>query len=156
MDTDPRAFGDNFQSSLRPATQLLNEIVTISKDYQSLLSRNLGINATDMAVIEQVMMTGPQSPSVLARRLALSAAAMTAVVDRLVAFGHVTRSPNPTDRRGVLVNATPASVERALNRVMPVAIAIDGVLDEFDDAQQDVIALYLQRVAVVHRERFPH
>ncbi len=152
MDTDPLAFSDNFQSSLRTPSLLMTEIISVSKQYQSQLARNLGINSTDLAVLEQVMMTGPQSPSALARRLGLSAAAMTTVVDRLVASENVVRAPHPTDRRGVIVSPTPAAVQRGLDDVMPVMISIDGALNDFDEAQQEIIARYLRRVADLHRE----
>jgi DNA-binding MarR family transcriptional regulator len=101
------------------------------------------------------MMSGPQSPTELARRLQVSAAAVTTIVDRLEAHGHVTRTRHPTDRRGILVAATRGSVDRALRTLIPVAQAIDSALDQFDEAERAAIARYLESVARLQREALP-
>lgn len=49
------------------------------------------------------------SPRELTRYLGVSTASMTAIIDRLERSGHVTRRPHPSDRRSILVVATPAS-----------------------------------------------
>jgi DNA-binding MarR family transcriptional regulator len=49
------------------------------------------------------------SPSELTRYLGVSTASTTAIIDRLEESGHVTRMPHPTDRRSILVVATPES-----------------------------------------------
>ena len=72
--------------------------------------------------------------------------AATTSIDRLVALGHVTREPHPTDRRGTLVVPQPASRDRAMARLMPMIMGIDAELDEFTEAEQATIARYLERV----------
>jgi len=49
------------------------------------------------------------SPTDLSKRLHISTASTTLLVDRLVHSGHVKRSPHPTDRRSVLLVATQSS-----------------------------------------------
>ncbi|MFX6803908.1 hypothetical protein ABTH20_20845, partial [Acinetobacter baumannii] len=70
----------------------------------------------------------------------------TAAIDRLVALGHVTRAPHPTDRRSLLVVPTEASVQRAMSRLAPMIAGVDAVLDDFTDDEQAVITRYLERV----------
>jgi len=50
-------------------------------------------------------------PTQLAARLGITSASMTSLVDRLVAAGHVTREPHPSDRRAVIIRPTPGADE---------------------------------------------
>ncbi|GGH91326.1 MarR family winged helix-turn-helix transcriptional regulator [Arthrobacter liuii] len=50
-------------------------------------------------------------PTELAARLAITSASMTSLVDRLVAGGHVTREPHPSDRRAVILRPTPGAAD---------------------------------------------
>ncbi|UUL77460.1 MarR family winged helix-turn-helix transcriptional regulator [Pseudarthrobacter sp. Fe7] len=50
-------------------------------------------------------------PTELAARLGITSASMTSLVDRLVAGGHATREPHPSDRRAVILRPTPGADE---------------------------------------------
>lgn len=50
--------------------------------------------------------TGPSTQQALAVALAVTPRNVTGLVDGLVASGHVTREPHPTDRRATLVTPT--------------------------------------------------
>jgi len=154
MEPDPpaAAFDDAYRVALRPQTLLVQDVIGLSRQFAAATSRAIGLNATDTAALGEVMMSGPQSPTELARRLQVSTAAVTTIVDRLEAAGHVTRTQNPTDGRGVLVSATPESIDRALRTLIPVARAIDSALDQFDDAERAVISRYLESVAARQRD----
>lgn len=148
-------FGDVYRIALRPPTLLVQEVIGLNKAFESATARDMGVNGTDMAALGEVMMSGPLSPTQLARRLSVSTAAVTTIVDRLEAGGHVVRAKHPTDRRAVLVTPTPESVARAMRDLMPVAQAIDSALDEFDDAEREVIARYLTAVTVQQAAALP-
>jgi len=113
------------------------------------------VNPTDLEAMEELIRDGALSPTELARRLGISTAAVTTVVDRLSAVGHVTRERNPDDRRGVLVVPSPASVQRAMATLMPMILGMDRVLGEFDDEEKATITAYLGRVAGVYRDQLP-
>ncbi len=138
-----------FQS--RPPTALLREIIDVTDEFEAHVGRELAVNPTDLQAMEHLIMSGPLSPTELARRLGISTAAVTAVVDRLVAVERVSRAQHPTDRRGVLVVPAPKSIARAMGTLMPMIAGIDGVLDEFSEAEQETIAAYLERVIEVYR-----
>lgn len=138
-----------FQS--RPPTALLREIIDVTDEFEAHVGRELSVNPTDLQAMEHLIMSGPLSPTELARRLGISTAAVTAVVDRLVAVEHVSRAQHPTDRRGVLVVPAPKSIARAMGTLMPMIAGIDGVLDEFSETEQETIAAYLERVVSVYR-----
>lgn len=139
----------------RPETRLLREFLEISEEFEAHVGRQLTVNPTDLQAMEHLIMSGPLTPSELARRLGITAAAVTAVVDRLIAVGHASRTQHPTDRRAVVVVPNPASVTRAMTALMPMIMGIDAVLDEFDEDERAVIRAYLERVLEVYRAQLP-
>jgi DNA-binding MarR family transcriptional regulator len=147
--------GQRGSVEVHPATALLREILDLTGDFERHLGRELTVNPTDLEAMEELIRDGALSPTELAKRLGISTAAVTTVVDRLTAVGHVTREPNPADRRGVLVVPAPASVQRAMATLMPIILGMDRVLGGFDEEQQDTITEYLGRVAAVYREQLP-
>ena len=134
------------------ATRLLREFLDVSELFERALGAELEVNATDLEAMEHLLMSGPLGPSELSRRLGISTASTTIAIDRLVALGHVTREPNPHDRRGVLVVPQEASRERAMGRLMPMILGLDAELDHFTEEQQAAITLYLRRVVDLYRQ----
>lgn len=68
------------------------------------VSRMLGINRTDLRVLDILERTGPLTAGRLAELASLSTGAVTAVIDRLESAGHVHRARDPADRRRVIVD----------------------------------------------------
>jgi DNA-binding MarR family transcriptional regulator len=86
------------------------------------------------------------APSILAEAIVCTSGAMTKLVDRLEKAGHVSRSPDPNDRRGVLVR-----LEATGNRVANAAArsyqkARDRVLGQLDPSSAESIQMNLQRL----------
>jgi DNA-binding MarR family transcriptional regulator len=134
---------------------LLREFLTLSDGLEARLARTLAVNRTDLDAMELLIEFGPMSPTELARRLQITPAAATLVVDRLVAVGHVDRVPHATDRRAVQIVPRPASVARAMGALMPIIGEVDAVLDRFDDEQRATIERYLESVMAVYRSHVP-
>lgn len=133
------------------ATLLLRELIDVTDDFERALGDELGVNNTDLSAMQHLISAGPLSPSELAGRLTLSSAAVTTVIDRLEGLGHAARTPHPSDRRGVLVVAAPASVGRALGRILPMVAQIDETIRSFGPDEQRVITEYLTRVVETYR-----
>lgn len=138
-------------AGLRSATTLLRDILDVQDDFRAELGGRLTVNATDLAAMELLIARGPMSPSALAGKLGLTTAGATSVVDRLAALNHVSRQPNPDDRRSVRVVPNPRSVETAVGVIAPMIVAVDDVLDRFAPEQQRAITEYLEGVARVYR-----
>ncbi|TQJ29886.1 DNA-binding MarR family transcriptional regulator [Microbacterium sp. SLBN-146] len=136
---------------MRRSTVLLRELLELSDDFERRLGQELSVNPTDLEAMEHLLMSGPLGPSELSRRLSISTASTTKVVDRLVELGHVTREDHPTDRRSVLVVPTATSRARALSVLMPMIFEIDAELDNFTAEQQHTITTYLEGVVSVYR-----
>jgi len=137
--------------AVHPATTLLRDILDLTGDFERHLGRALTVNPTDLEAMEELIRDGALSPTELARRLNMSTAAVTTVVDRLTAVGHVSREPNPDDRRGILVVPRPESVRKAMATLMPMILGMDAVVSGFDEDERDTITAYLRAVADVYR-----
>lgn len=135
----------------RPATRLLRDLLDVTEDFERSLGTQLTVNPTDLDAMQQLIMSGPLSPTDLARRIGLSPAATTTVIDRLEALRHVRREPNPSDRRGIRVVPSEASRARAMATILPMIMGVDRVLDDFTPDEQVIITRYLERVVDVYR-----
>jgi DNA-binding MarR family transcriptional regulator len=77
-------------------------------------SQILGINRTDMRVIDIVTRKGRATAGEVAKEAALTTGGVTAVVDRLERVGYLQRVRDPDDRRRVWLEATPKLWERTM------------------------------------------
>ena len=145
-DQQTPRFGDT-----HPATLLLREFLDVTADFEHGLGEELTVNPTDLTAMQHLIVAGSLSPTALAQRLNLSSGAVTTVIDRLESLGHVHRTPNPLDRRGTLVVPTPASVGRAMSRIIPMVTEVDRAIGDFEPAEQAVITRYLERVVDAYR-----
>jgi DNA-binding MarR family transcriptional regulator len=69
------------------------------------------------------------TPGALLRETMVTSGTMTNRVDRLVTRGFVDRSPDPSDRRGVLVRLTPSGKQ-----------AVDGALETLLASERDLLS----------------
>ena len=133
----------------------LREISTLSNRFQKHVGRSLSVNDTDLSAMEHLMTEGPLSPSDLARRLDISTAATTVVVDRLAALGHVHREPHAHDRRKVVVVPSPASVQAAFETLIPMLAGISGVASRLSEGDRATVERFLADVIAVYSAAIP-
>jgi DNA-binding MarR family transcriptional regulator len=81
----------------------------------------LGVNRTDLRCLELLLRREAAMPSELGTALGLTTGSVTAMLDRLEKLGYLTRSPDPTDRRKVVVRITPEAARRAYEIYGPLA-----------------------------------
>src|SRR5215470_12850067 len=67
---------------------------------------SLGINRTDLNLIDVLRSRGPLPASQLARAVGLTSGGLSIALDRLERVGYVRRSQHPDDRRRVIIEAT--------------------------------------------------
>ncbi|WP_241978717.1 MULTISPECIES: MarR family winged helix-turn-helix transcriptional regulator [Cryobacterium] len=142
-------------ASLPPAAAIgvcLHEIVQLSRAFERQVGQALEVNSTDLSAMEHLMQEGPLTPSELSRRLDISTAATTLVVDRLVALGHAQRHPHASDRRKVVVVPAPSSVVRAFEELRPVIGGVAALAEDLSAAERNVVAEFLARVVGVYRD----
>jgi DNA-binding MarR family transcriptional regulator len=79
------------------------------------------LNETDMRALRLLVAAKnqgtPMTAGALAEQLAITTAAVTKLLDRLAAAGHIERLPHPSDRRAVVVTITQATHEQVRDAV---------------------------------------
>jgi DNA-binding MarR family transcriptional regulator len=106
-----------------------------------------GLHPSDLAAITHLR--GSEVPLTmrgLGERLELSPGAITALVDRLEARGHVARGSDPSDRRRVTVELAPSAHELAGQFFGELAARVAAELEDFDGDELATIARFLERM----------
>jgi DNA-binding MarR family transcriptional regulator len=90
----------------------------------------------------------------LARRAGLHPATMTGILDRLERGGWIDRSRDPSDRRGVVVEAARGRGAEILRLYLVdsgMNTAMDQICSEYDDKELELLAGFLRRTADASR-----
>jgi DNA-binding MarR family transcriptional regulator len=140
-----------FEGRVHPATMLLREVIDSSETYSKLVGSKLDVNETDFAAMEELIENGPMTAGDLAKAVGISPGSATVMIDRLVAVGHVTREPNPNDRRGIVVVPNPKSVVAAWKHISPLIEASEEALKEFSENEKQAIEKYLVAMLEVYK-----
>jgi DNA-binding MarR family transcriptional regulator len=99
-----RHLGDTGRSGLFTR---LARVGLLLDDFQHRTLDPFGLRFVDFSVLRVLQLSGDMTPSALADLTLRSTGGMTQIVDRLVRDGLVQRTPDPTDRRRVVVALTP-------------------------------------------------
>lgn len=126
---------------------VLGELMRLSGAVSQILARQLGLSLTDLTALHHLVGRAPLGPAELGRRLGMSSASATVLVDRLERAGHVRRRRDPADRRRIVLQVTDTAAARSLDAVRPLTEAITAIGDELDEPTRHVIATYLARAA---------
>jgi DNA-binding MarR family transcriptional regulator len=103
-----------------------------------------GVNRTDLRLLGAVLQ-GPLTAGQVAEAVRLSPAAATTAIQRLVARGHLTRDPDPDDRRRAVVALTASARELAERIYGPVGEAGVSAMRSWSAAELELIADFLER-----------
>lgn len=103
-------------SSSQQGNKLGNAFSLAVVMFHQAVAEKSGLNVTDYKCLGTVLQHQPVTPGELARIIGLSTAAMTTVIDRLERAGFVLRSPDPKDRRRMLITA---DAEKVASEVTP-------------------------------------
>ncbi|GAA1211040.1 MarR family winged helix-turn-helix transcriptional regulator [Pseudonocardia alaniniphila] len=121
--------------------------------FHEAVGTRLGLSAADQRALALVTGEAPMTAGRLAQLTGLTPGAVTGLVDRLERAGHVRRSPDPADRRRVLVvpvrgrRADPGDAFAELGRDMA------GFMAKYDEHELAVIADYVRNtIDVLERQ----
>jgi DNA-binding MarR family transcriptional regulator len=108
---------------------------------------SMGMGETDLLALRYVLRAEREgellTPGMLAKRLGISTASTTVLIDRLERSGHLARRPHPTDRRSLVVVSTTdsdAEVRKTLGRMHRAMI---DVVDALDPEELVAVARFL-------------
>lgn len=92
------------------------------------------------------------TPSQLTERSMVTSAAVAQRLNRLVAAGFVTRSPNPDDARGTHVTLSVAG-QHLVERALPTHVATEeALLRSLDEGERAQLAALLQKLLANHEK----
>lgn len=138
----------------------LRSLVLAVQMYADDVGHHLGLHRSDlmaMNLVSQASARGSSlTPSQVAKSMSLSAAAVTALVDRLERVGHLMRHPDPADRRRVRLDVSQQAqdVSRAMFRPMNDELA--EVMSRYSEAELALVSQMLQEFTqAVQRAQTP-
>ena len=111
-----------------------------------------GLSESDIEALEVLIDTGAATAGRLSELMGLSTGAVTRVIDRLEQSGYVRRTPDPADRRRVVVELVPdkiAAVQATLSRIGQAGAT---EISHYTEAQLALIDDFLSRMAAITRE----
>ncbi|GAA4486131.1 MarR family transcriptional regulator [Rhodococcus olei] len=136
------------------ALALVHRVRRLSADldqFGSAFAGRNGLHATDLrallALLEADRSGTDATPGWLAAELGLGSAATTAVLDRLVRAGHVTRAPDRTDRRRVLVRVQEQARYLGWSYFGPLVGRLASPLGGFDADEMAAVQRFLDAMA---------
>jgi DNA-binding MarR family transcriptional regulator len=113
-----------------------------TQDFDDAVGRRYDLNAADRRCLG-VIAEGPRSAGDIAAQTALTPASVTTLIDRLEARKLVRRSPDPTDRRRVLVEATDKSRKLIAATYLPIARAGAEMLSAYSATELKTIRRFV-------------
>jgi DNA-binding MarR family transcriptional regulator len=122
----------------------MREHASAATRYAAAVAKRMGIGASELAALEHLEAAGPMTPGQLGGRLSMTAGAVTALLDRLEARGHVERSPNPDDRRSAIVRETEKGRDDSLAHLWPYIEEMMRIEQGFTEDEQAVISRFIK------------
>jgi DNA-binding MarR family transcriptional regulator len=120
------------------------------------VAAHLGVNRTDLRCLDVLMRMGTATAGQLAAELDLTTGSVTALLDRLARLGYLTRTPDPADRRRVVIRPTAMMVERATELYGPIAREGAREVARYSVAELELLLDFLRRsrrLQEEHRDR---
>lgn len=124
----------------------LRDLLTTGARVNHVVARRAGISDTELVTLEHLSRE-QIGPAEVARRLEVSTAAATGIVDRLVSRGHVERRPHAADRRRTELVLTESGRREVVSHLLPMFIGLDRLDRGFTDEERAVVERYLRGAA---------
>ena len=109
------------------------------------VARVMGLSPNDVWALEHLLADGPLGPAELARRLGMTTASATILLDRLESVGHIERRPHPTDRRRLIVAPTAQANHDAYRAIASFLEDLDAAEADLTPEERRTVARYLER-----------
>lgn len=114
-----------------------------------------GLHLTDVQCINLLELLGPSTPGTLAQCTGLTTGGVTVMLDRLEKAGYIKRSPNPNDRRSILVSVNPKKLKAIHAPYDHVHRQTVALFSEFPETELQVIARFFSRLNALRADREP-
>jgi DNA-binding MarR family transcriptional regulator len=114
---------------------------------RAVLSASVGLSGQEFNAVMLIERGDHTTPKLLAQSLDITTGAVTAMTDRLVSAGLIERSPNPSDRRSLLLHLSPLGARACAAIYEQYTAALARVLDASGDLDTAAMTAFLERTA---------
>lgn len=115
--------------------------------FHQAVAEQSGLNITDYKCLGIIAHSNSLSPSQLAQKTGLSTAAITTVIDRLEKSGFAHRSPDPNDRRKILITANHEKIEKeVVPHLQSFLKAMGNLFSQYKPEETKVIVDFMVQV----------
>ena len=128
--------------------ELLHRLELAGQYQRAARARQTSVHAVELAAIEHLS-CGGLTPGELGHRLGLTSGGVTALATRLIASGHVERSPHPSDRRSRILTTTPAGEAHLADFLEPVLAPAQRLLDWLSPEQAQLIERFVSSLVAL-------
>lgn len=142
------------ESSTRRAVEVLAAMRSYRVAEVSMRRRTrekMAIGETDLIAIKYLLRQQREGELVggkdLAAYLSISSASTTVLIDRLVRSGHLLRKPHPSDRRGIVVEATAESDREVRETFDRMHRSMLEVAEDLKAPEAEAIVNFLRRMS---------
>lgn len=125
----------------------LRRIMQAADLYSQKLMKDTGLSAPQLLVMQAIEKEGKPPTSTLARRIAVSQATMTRIIDRLEKAGLVTREKCSDDKRIINVGLTEAGRAKLEKAPEPLQAEFLRRFRSLEDWEQQMLKSSLLRIA---------
>jgi len=112
------------------------------------IAHRLDLNPSEVDAMEHIM-GEPVGPVELSRRLHMTSASATVLVDRLEQAGHAVREPDPDDGRRRVVRPTTQGTDAVFAQIGPLVADLVAAEDGLTARERATVVRYLKRVLEV-------
>jgi DNA-binding MarR family transcriptional regulator len=133
----------------------LREAVDTGAKVRTSVARAAGLSESELRTLEHLV-RGAAGPAELARRLGVSTAAVTGILDRLQGRGHLERTPDPVDRRRTALSVTASGRAELRGHLARMFTALATLDETFTEGERAVVARYLRGVTAAFEEIIEH
>lgn len=132
------------EHSVERLLALLERLELAAHDQRAARSRQRRVHHLEALALEHLVALGGLTPGQLAKRLGLTSGGVSALVERLVDAGYVTRRRHPRDRRMRVLIATPEGERCARSYLEPIEAPAARAFAWLSDADRAVAGRLLQ------------
>lgn len=127
----------------------LRQIIRATDIYSRQLSKEVGLTAPQLLILNAIRRLGAVSISKLSGEVSLSQATVTNIIDRLESRGLVARHRSTQDRRVVHTTLTMAGEAKVLEAPTPLQDTFSKQFAELAEWEKSMIVAALQRMATM-------
>lgn len=135
---------------LSPEEQIvvaIRRIVRAVDLHSKRLVEEFGLTGPQLATLQEIHRLGSPSPTAVARRVHLSQATVTGILQRLEKNRLIVRTKSDTDKRGFILRITPEGAELLERAPSLLQDRFRGELRSLEEWERTMILAVLQRVA---------